>query len=416
MRMVRGGEADRHRGLSSRAVHAGERPPAPRRSATVPIYQTAPFLFETARESAEAFASGDLAGLYSRYANPTVRAVEEKLAALEGADDAVAFSSGMAAISSTLSTLLRSGDRLVAAADLYGGTDAWLRWLGEHHPEIVVERVALTALAARLEQGGAPAPNVVYLESPTNPLLTCCDLRRVAELAHAAGAIVVVDNTFATPAVQTPLALGVDAVVHSATKGLAGHSDVTAGLMAGPAALVEKVRHTMIHNGSCLDPHAAFLLARGIKTLALRSERQAANAAALAAALSGHSAVARVCYPGQDPVARTQMRNGGGMLAFELAAAGTLTSGEVAERFLDRLELIQIVPSLGGVESGVMLPAAASHRQLSPAQRAELGIGDGLVRLSCGIEEAADLEADVLQALAAATSEHEPDAPVIARR
>jgi cystathionine beta-lyase/cystathionine gamma-synthase len=388
-------EPPRRPGAGTRAVHAGERQEVPRRPAAIPIYQTAPYLFRDAGELASAFASGDVTALYSRYANPTVRVVEEKLAALEGAEDAVAFASGMAAISATLSSLLASGDRLLAAADLYGGTHSWLAWLGERHPEVAVERVPLAGLVDALSGGAAPL-RVVYLESPSNPLLACADLRRVAELAHARGAKMVVDSTMASPAVQTPLALGADLVVHSATKFLAGHSDVTAGIVAGDRAGVAEIRRAMMWGGACLDPHAAFLVGRGMKTLTVRVERQAANAARLAAFLSDHPRAARVHYPGFDPVGRAQMRSGGAMLAFDLAGGGP-----AAATFLGRLQVFQIIPSLGGVESGVMLPAVTSHRQLTPEQRAAQGIHDGTVRVSCGIEDGDDLEADFAQALAA---------------
>lgn len=386
-------------GPGTRAVHAGERQEVPRRPAVLPIYQTAPYLFADAAELTAAFASGDHTALYSRYANPTVRVVEEKLAALEGAEDAVAFASGMAAISATLSTLLASGDRLLAAADVYGGTHSWLTWLGERHPEVAVERVPLASLADALSGPAPETVRVVYLETPSNPLLACADLRRVAERAHARGAKVVVDGTMASPAVQTPLALGADLVVHSATKFLSGHSDVTAGLVAGDRATIAEIRRTMMWGGACLDPHAAFLVGRGMKTLHLRLERQAANAARLAAFLRDHPRVERVHYPGFDPVARGQMRSGGAMLAFDLA--GGSDAGRAAAVFLGRLEVFQIIPSLGGVESGVMLPAVTSHRQLTPAQRAAQGIHDGTVRLSCGIEDGDDLEADLGRALAA---------------
>jgi cystathionine beta-lyase/cystathionine gamma-synthase len=390
----------RRRGAGTEAVHAGERQAAPRRPAVVPIYQTAPFLFENAGELNAAFAGGDLAGLYTRYANPTVRVVEEKIAALEGAEDGVAFASGMAAITTTLATLLRSGDRLVAAADLYGGTHQWLQWVTERHPTVQVERVPLARLAQRLEEMASDreraAPRLVYFETPTNPLLACCDIARVARAAHALGALVVVDNTFASPVLQNPLALGADLVVHSATKYLGGHSDVTAGLVAGPRALLDAVREAMIVCGGCLDPHAAFLVARGMKTVALRVHRQSENAARLVEELAGDPRVAAVHYPGLDPIGRAQMRAGGAMFAFDLHGGGA-----AAADLVDRLRIFQIIPSLGGVESGVLLPARTSHRQFTPEQRAAMGIGDGTVRISCGIEDAADLLADLEQAMAA---------------
>ena len=384
---------EKARGLGTRAVHAGERQEVPRRPAVVPIYQTAPFLFDDAAELEVGFTTSGYPGLYSRYSNPTVRVVEEKIAALEGCDDGVAFASGMAAITGTLSTFLRSGDRLLAAADIYGGTDAWLGWLADHHPEVAIERVDVRHLAEHLERADGTY-RVVYFETPTNPVLTCCDIGRVARAAHARGALAVIDNTFASPVLQRPAELGADLVVHSATKFLAGHSDLTAGLVAGPADLIKPVRTTMIWGGACLDPHAAFLLARGMRTLALRVERQSQNAARLVELLSGHRRVLRIHYPGLDPIGRAQMKAGGAMLAFDLDGGA-----EAAARLVDRLQVLQIIPSLGGVESGVSLPSATSHRLLTPEQRAEAGITDGTVRVSCGIEDADDLLADLEQAL-----------------
>lgn len=381
---------------ATRAVHAGERQPVPRQPAVVPVFQTAPFLFDSVDEIDRAFGSGDLAGLYSRYSNPTVRVVEEKLAALEGAADAVAFSSGMAALAGALAAVLRSGDLLLAARELYGGTHSFLRWLAERHPEVEVERPLLADLAAAVTAAARP-PRAVLLETPSNPLLACCDLEAVGAACRARGATLVVDNTFATPVLQNPLALGADLVMHSATKYLGGHDDVTAGLVAGGGELIVRVRQAEMVGGGCLDPHAAFLVGRGMKTLVLRVERQSTTAAQLAEMLAVHPAVAAVHYPGRDPVARRQMRLGGGMLAFELRGE---EGGAAARRVLDRLRLFKLYASLGGVESGAMVPAMSSHRQLAPAERRSLGISDSLVRLSVGIEDAADLADDLAQALA----------------
>ncbi|HVS02146.1 MAG TPA: PLP-dependent aspartate aminotransferase family protein [Thermoanaerobaculia bacterium] len=386
--------AARSLAAATRAVHAGERQQLPRRAAAAPIVQTAPFVFGSVAELAAGFASEALAGVYSRYHNPTVRVVEEKLAALEGTEDAVAFASGMAAISGALAASLRSGDLLLAARELYGGTHSWLGWLSEHHPEIATEILPLAELGPRLSDPGRPAPRLVFVETPTNPLLDCCDLTQLAATCRRRDALLVVDNTFATPVLQNPLGLGADLVVHSATKYLGGHSDVTAGLVAGRAALLAPVRRLARVGGACLDPHAAFLLARGMKTLALRIERQSATAARLAEWLRGQPVVRQVWYPGWHPLGRAQMRAGGGMLACDLGGAAA------AERALDRLQVFQLIPSLGGVESGVSVPALTSHRQLSPSERQAQGIGDGLVRLSCGIEDPDDLEADLEQALA----------------
>lgn len=381
-------------GASTRAVHGGEEQETPRQPAVVPIYQTAPFRFRSSAELVSAFAGDDLGGLYSRYRNPTVRAVEEKLAALEGAEDAVAFASGTAAVAAALTSTLASGQHLILAADLYGGTHSLVERLRQRQPEITSEEVPLADLAARLRRGVPAATRVVYLETPSNPLLLCCDLAEVAALAQTAGALLLVDNTFATPVLQNPLAHGAALVIHSATKYLAGHSDVVAGMVAGGGELIAEVRRAQISEGACLDPNAAFLLGRGMKTLALRVERQSANAARLADLLATHPKATRLHYPGLDPVARAQMRAGGGMLAFDLAAGA-----ESAHAFADALEIFKLFPSLGGVESSLMLPAAASHRGLTEEQRAALGISDATVRLSVGIEDGDDLERDLAQAL-----------------
>lgn len=381
---------------STRAVTAGEEAEPPRPPATPPVYQTAPFLFSSTRELEEAFASEGGSGLYSRYASPNSEAVEEKIAALEEADGAVAFASGMAAVAAAVSSLSKSGDRLVVARELYGGTLAWLELLRERQPEIEAERIPLGGLADRL--GEPPAPDLVWVETPTNPRLQCVDLSELASACRGAGTRLAVDNTFATPVLQQPLSLGADLVVHSATKYLGGHSDVTAGVVAGPEELLGPIRRHRRLGGALLDPHAAFLLNRGIKTLFLRVERQSTSAARLAGRLRDHPGVLRVFYPGLDAVARRQMRAGGGMLSFEVR------DGEAATAVVDGLRRFRILPSLGGVESSVILPALTSHRNLSPAEREELGIGDGLIRLSVGIEAVEDLEEDLVSALDRETS------------
>jgi cystathionine beta-lyase/cystathionine gamma-synthase len=386
---------------STRAVHAGEEAArSPRRAAGGTVHHGSVFHFDSSAELEDAFEHGGHQALYSRMGNPTVRVVEEKLAALEGArelgdqgGDAIAFASGMGAIAGTLDALVASGDRLVAARELYGGTHAWIERLGRRHPGVTVERLPGAEIAERLDATGSEPPTVVFVETPTNPLLSTVSLEPLAAACRRRGARLVVDSTFATPILQNPLALGAHVVVHSATKALAGHSDVSAGAaVAAEGEVAERIREAMILGGACLDPHAAFLVARGMKTLEIRVERASANAAYLAHVLERHPRVARVHYPTPDPA---QMRSGGPMLSFEVD--GGLAA---ARAFADRLELVAILPSLGGVETGVSLPAASSHRRMSPAERRAIGIEDSLVRLSCGIEGSQDLERDLVRALA----------------
>lgn len=388
---------------ATRAVHAGEEAArSPRRAAGGTVHHGSVFHFESSAELEAAFDDGGREALYSRMGNPTVRVLEEKLAALEGAGpdgDAVAFASGMGAIAGTLDALVASGDRLVAARELYGGTHAWIERLGRRHPAVTIERLPGAEIAARLDAPGSQAPAVVFIETPTNPLLATVPLEPLAAACRRRGARLVVDSTLATPILQNPLALGAHVVVHSATKALAGHSDVSAGVaVAAERDVAERIREAMVLGGACLDPHAAFLVARGMKTLELRVERSSANAAHLAQVLGRHPRVVRVHYPRPDTSSPPRMGSGGTLVSFEIhhGPEGGLAA---ARALADRLELVAILPSLGGVETGISLPAASSHRRMSPEERRAVGIEDGLLRLSCGIEAAEDLERDLVAAL-----------------
>jgi methionine-gamma-lyase len=382
--------------LGTRAVHAGERQPAPRRPAAVPVYQTAPFLFDSVDELERAFGSGELAGLYSRYGNPTVRAVEEKLAALEGAEDAVAFASGMAALAGALAAVLRSGDLLVAARELYGGSHALLGFLAERHPEVEVARPRLADVAAAVAAAPRP-PRAALVETPSNPGLACCDLAcargclprprhdadRRQHLRHAGAAD-------AAAARRRPRRAQRDQVPRRPQRRHRRH----------------RRRRRRADRRVPSGRDGGRRLPRPARRFPRRSRHEDAGAARRAAVVHRgaarrdarrHPAVAAVRYPGLDEVARRQMRGGGGILSFELGGGA-----EAVRRVVSRLRIWQLIPSLGGVESGVGVPALTSHRQLSPAERAELGIADGLVRLSVGIEDPEDLEADLSQALAGA--------------
>lgn len=386
-------------GPSTRAVHLTEARDPATGSVTPPIIANAAFAYadlDTWRAAALGRADGHI---YSRNSNPTTDRFEAKVAALEGAAAATSFATGMAAITSTLLALLDAGDRAVTVRDAYGGTyllftDVLPRFGIEC---VVVDTDDPDGLDAAISDGC----DVLYLESPTNPTLKVLDLARHAATAHTAGATVVVDNTFATPLNQTPLALGADLVVHSATKFLGGHGDVLGGVVCGAAELVRRVYHFREIAGTGLDASAAALLLRSLKTLGLRIERQNANAMAVARWLSAHDAVAAVHYPGladhpRHDVAARQMRGFGGVLSFELVG------GEDAVRaLLPRLRYAYLAANLGQVETIVGPPSTTSHVELTDAERAAAGIAEGLVRYAVGIEDVDDLVDDLAQALEA---------------
>jgi cystathionine gamma-lyase len=333
---------------------------------------------------------------YSRTGNPTRNALEENLAGLEGARHCLAFASGLGA-ETTLMLLLEPGDHVVYMEDVYGGT---FRLFDKVLKRFGLEFVAIDATDLdAVERAMTPRTKMLWLESPTNPLLRVVDIDAVSEIAHSHGAVVCVDNTFATPYLQQPLHLGADVVVHSATKYLGGHSDVVGGaLMTNDGGLEKKLRFHQNAVGAVPSPFDCWLLLRGVKTLALRVERQSANAMEIARALAQNPAVKRVYYPGlednpQRAVARKQMRLFGGMVSFEV------TDEAAALRALGRLKIFALAESLGAVESLAEHPARMTHASIPAAERAKAGVGDGLIRLSVGVEDVADLVADLEQAL-----------------
>ncbi|MFW6193043.1 MAG: cystathionine gamma-synthase family protein [Gemmatimonadota bacterium] len=369
------------------------------RPAVQPIVRSVTFEYDDL-ETWASVGRGERPGhIYSRNTNPTVELFAEKVRRLEGGAAATSFATGMAAISDTLHALLEPGDRVVSVKDSYGGTN---RLFVEFLPRLGIDvELVETTDHEELERQVAAGCRVLYLESPTNPALKIVDLRRLAEAAHEVGATVVVDNTFATPINQRPLELGADLVLHSATKFLGGHSDAMGGVVCGPAETVRRIFHYREIHGASLDPEAAYLLLRGMKTLELRVERQNENALRIARFLDDHPRVNRVHYPGLPShpgheVARRQMPGGfGGVLAFELKG------GEKAvHRALPRLRLAHRAASLGSVATLVGPPAVTSHVELTAAERAEAGIPEGLVRYSVGIENAEDLVDDLERALA----------------
>ena len=378
-------------------VHAGEEHHGTNDSLTTEISQGSVFVVPNTNELRK-YAEGDSkAYLYSRYANPTVAVAERKIAALEGAESAVVTSSGMAAIMSLVLSTCRTGDEIVSMLDLYGGTTHLLQDTLSKYG--VTTRFVPYNELCKIEDYFTKKTRLLFLETPTNPTLRCVDIASLAKLGHQKHTCVVVDNTFASPMLQRPLELGADVVVHSATKLLGGHNDVTAGVIAGSADWVEPAREMMKQSGGCLDPLAAYLLIRGLKTLGIRVERATDNAQEIAAFLESHPKVSRVFYPGlksnqSHEIAKKQMSGFGTMLSFEHKGGG-----EGAEKFIDSLKLWYLATSLGGVESTVSYPFLSSHVGLSPEQLEQLDVSPATVRLSVGIENVADLVADLKQAL-----------------
>ena len=401
-------------GFSTRAIHHGYDPKDHHGALVPPIYLSATFAFPTAEYGAACFAGEANGYFYTRISNPTLALLEARMASLENGEAAVAFSSGMGAIAATFWTLLRPGDEVIVGQTVYGCTFALLHHgIGEFG--IKVRHVDLTDLAA-LQAAISPATRMIYCETPANPNLQLVDITAVAALAHQHGDItVVVDNTYCTPYLQRPLDLDADVVVHSATKYLSGHGDITAGIAVSSQALAQRIRLQGLKDltGAVMSPQDAALLMRGLKTLALRMDRHCSNAQALAEALQAHPAVESVTYPGlrcfpQYALAQQQMKMSGGMIAFELK--GGIDTGR---RFMNALKVFTRAVSLGDAESLAQHPASMTHSTYTPEQRAHHGISEGLVRLSVGLEDVADLLADVQQALAKCTRAL-PRQPVLA--
>ncbi|MBA4105392.1 MAG: cystathionine gamma-synthase [Pirellula sp.] len=383
---------------ATQAVWGGEGGTHWERATQVPVVKSVSFGYDDLDEWRDVALGVTPGHIYGRNTNPTVRCFEEKVRLLEGAAAATSFATGMAAISDTLFTLLQPGERVVSVVDTYGGTN---RLFSEFLPQIGVDvTLCQTEDEAAIERAIDGGLRVLYLESPTNPTCKILDIAQFAQRAHDRGAIVVVDNTFATPINQRPLALGADLVVHSATKFLGGHADALGGVLAGDAKLVQSVFRRREITGATLHPEAAYLLLRGMKTLALRVERQNFNAMTVARHLRQHARVARVFYPGLEDhpnhdVAKRQMPGGfGGVLSFQLHG-----EFDAVKRFLPRLRWAHRAANLGAVETVVAPPATGSHVELTAEQRAALGIPETLVRYSCGIEDVRDLIGDLEQAL-----------------
>jgi O-succinylhomoserine sulfhydrylase len=364
------------------------------------LFLTQGFVYDSAEECEERFASSTPGFLYSRFSNPTVAMFERRMAAFEGAEAARATATGMAAVTAALVGPVRAGDHVVAAKALFGGC----RWVVEDFlPRFGVESTLVNGLDLDAWRNAVrPNTKVLFLESPTNPTLEVIDIAAVAKIAHAAGAKLVVDNVFATPLWQSPLALGADCVVYSATKHIDGQGRCMGGIILASEQFIQEHIHMLLRQtGPSMSPFNAWVLLKGLETLHLRVRRQSETAAAVADAFAGHPKLARLVYPGrpdhpQAAIVARQMRGGSTLVALDVAGGK-----RGAFRFLNALRLVRITNNLGDAKSLVTHPATTTHQRLTPEQRAELGIGDGLVRFSAGLEHPDDVVGDILTALEA---------------
>lgn len=386
-------------GPGTQSVWAGESGERWQRATQVPVALSVSFGYDDIEEWRDVALGKSPGHIYGRNTNPTVAAFEEKIRALENAEAATSFSSGMAAISNTLFTLLSPGDRVVSVKDTYGGTN---KIFIEFLPRFGIEAALCdTSDHDAIETAIAQGCKAVYLETPTNPTVKILDLARLSAAAHRGGATVIVDNTFATPINQNPLQLGADLVIHSATKFLGGHADALGGAVCGRRDLVAKIYHFREITGACLEPMSAYLLLRGMKTLHLRVARQNESALKIARYLEAQPQVERVFYPGlasheHYEVARRQMRGFGGVLSFSLRGGF-----DSVRKFLPRLRYAHLAANLGAVETVAGPPSTTSHVESTKEERAAAGIPETLIRYSVGIEDADDLIADLQQALGA---------------
>lgn len=387
------------KGFSTRAIHAGSDTNKYGALAT-PIYQTSTFIFDSAEQGGRRFALEEEGYIYSRLGNPTTAVVEKKLAELEGGEAAVATSSGMGAISSVFWSQLKAGDHVIAAKTLYGCTFALLNH-GLSKFDIEVDFVD-TRDVANIEKAMKPNTKIVYIETPANPNMYLTDIEAAAKVAHTVeGCLLVVDNTYCTPFIQRPLELGADVVVHSATKYLNGHGDVVAGFAVGAQSIINEVRLIGVKDctGSVLGPFEAYLLGRGMKTLAVRMKQHCANALEIAKFLENHPAVEKIAYPGlesfpQYELAKKQMAYPGAMISFEVKGGK-----EAGIKLMNSVKLCTLAVSLGDCETLIQHPASMTHSPYTPEERKASDIAEGLVRLSVGLEDAEDIIADLKESL-----------------
>ena len=367
-----------------------------------PIYQTSTFEVTDSQEQVRATNTDRF---YTRYGNPTHTVAESAIAELEGTDAALLFSSGMAAITTSILSMVKAGDHIVAQRDIYGGVTKFLsQWL----PKLGVETTFVdTNDFEQHERAIRENTKIIHIESPTNPTAKLVDLDKIAALAKKHGLISTIDSTFSTPVNCRPAEWGIDLVLHSGTKYLGGHADIICGIAAGRRELIDRIHHVRTTLGCCMDPHAAFLLLRGIKTLAVRVQRHNENALRVAEFLNQHPKVTRVHYPmlkgsPHYELAKRQMVGGGGVLSFEVDG-----TGDDACRVAEALNLFTLAPSLGGVDSLVTIPVLTSHAMIAPELRRKMGVTDQMIRLSVGIENADDLITDLEKALAVLTGKRE---------
>ena len=384
----------RNRRPETAAVHGASDLEKKNGPVATPIYQTSTF---EVTDNDEQIRVTETDRYYTRWGNPTNTVAEETVAAIEGVEAARTFASGMGAITTTILALLKAGDHIVTQRDVYGGvTKFFSQWL----PRLGIETTFVdTTDYEQHARAIRPNTRMVYLESPTNPALRIVDMKKVSALAQQHGLISLIDSTFGTPINQHPAEYGIDLVMHSGTKYLSGHADLTCGVVAGRRELIEQIDETRKTLGNCMDPHAAWLLIRGLKTLAVRVARQNENALRVAEFLEQHAKVRRVHYPflkghAQYAIARQQMNGGGGMVTFEVEG-----TGEDARRVSEAMRLFTLATSLGGVESLVSIPVLTSHAMISAEQREKMGVTEQMVRLSVGIESSEDLIADLERAL-----------------
>jgi methionine-gamma-lyase len=394
--------------LATACVHAGDEPDPASRALDTPICMASAFGFASADEAAGAFGGTNDAYIYGRWGNPTVEALEAKLAALEESEDACATASGMAAITGTVTTLCSQGDHVVAPRSMYGEAARLLR---ERLPRFGIETTFVDATdTGAYERAIKPNTRLLYFETPANPNLAVSDLAALVTLARSRGLRTLADNTFATPFAQSPLALGVDVVVHSMTKALGGHGDAIGGCVCGRNSDVDPIRDQIVKGlGGVISPFNAFLVSRGLRTFALRQRQQCASAAVLAARLAGHPRVSTVHHPSLSShpghaLARRQMHAFGALLSFELRADGGTSALQAGKRVLEGVRVITHAVSLGDTRSLLTHPASTTHSTMPAADRLQANISDGLLRLSVGIEAVEDLWRDLAAALGAAQS------------